>query len=131
MSVADSRKPLAGLKAAPGRRWYAIAASDWQPMKIGDTVLHGFFSIPVADDERGRWTSYWMRVEPGARSPVHRHDTTELIMVLDGVFTDDDGSDYLPGHTVTWPAGSTHSTTSASGCTVLVVAHTGSSIASS
>jgi len=101
MSVADSLKPLAGLKAAPGRRWYAIAASDWQPMKIGDTVLHGFFSIPVADDERGRWTSYWMRVEPGARSPVHRHDTTELIMVLDGVFTDDDGSDYLPGHTVT------------------------------
>jgi anti-sigma factor ChrR (cupin superfamily) len=120
--------PLAGLKEKQGRRWYAIDERDWRPMTIGDTVLPGFFWIPVALDESGAWHSYWMRLDPGARSYVHRHDGTELIMVLDGVFTDDDGSDFLPGQTVSYPAGSRHSTYSAQGCTVLVVEGKASSI---
>lgn len=119
---------LAGLKIKNGRRWYSIDERDWQPMKIGDTVLQGFSWIPVAQDESGAWTSYWMRLEAGARSFEHQHDSTELIMVLDGVFTDDDGTDFHAGQTVSYPAGSRHSTSSAMGCTVLVVARTESSI---
>ncbi|MFM0150110.1 cupin domain-containing protein [Paraburkholderia sp. RL18-085-BIA-A] len=71
-----------------------------------------------------------MRLQPGARSFEHLHDSTELILILDGAFTDDDGTDFLPGHTVCYPAGSRHSTSSKEGCTVLVVAHTGSTIVS-
>jgi anti-sigma factor ChrR (cupin superfamily) len=120
--------PLAGLRVKNGRRWYSIDERDWRPMKIGKTVLTGFFWIPVADDEAGAWTSYWMRLEAGARSFQHRHHATELIMVLEGVFTDDDGTDFLPGQTASYPAGSRHSTSSAKGCTVLVVEGTASSI---
>lgn len=119
---------LAGLRTKNGRRWYSIDERDWQPMKIGDAVLPGFFWIPVAQDEDGAWHSYWMRLAPGARSCVHQHESTELIMILDGVFTDDDGTDFHPGDTVSYPAGSRHSTSSANGCTVLVVARTESSI---
>jgi mannose-6-phosphate isomerase-like protein (cupin superfamily) len=119
---------LAGLKIKNGRRWYTLDDRDWRPMKIGDTVLPGFFSIPVAQDESGAWTSYWMRLEAGARSFEHRHDSTELIVIFDGVFTDDDGADFHPGDTVSYPAGSRHSTSSKSGCTVLVVARSESSI---
>lgn len=126
----DETRPLFGLKVTNSRRGYAIDARDWQPMKIGDQILAGYFWIPVADDEKGAWSSYWMRVEAGACSPDHQHDSTELVMVLDGVFTDDDGADFLPGETVTYPAGSRHSTSSTVGCTVLVVAQTGSSIVS-
>ncbi|MEZ2310631.1 cupin domain-containing protein [Paraburkholderia sp. RCC_158] len=123
---------LFGLKVKDGRRWYSIDERDWRPMKIGETVLPGFFSIPVADDENGAWGSYWMRLQPGARSLEHQHDSTELILILilDGVFTDDDGTDFLPGQTVCYPAGSRHRTSSEEGCTVLVVAHTGSKIVS-
>ncbi|RQS06258.1 cupin domain-containing protein [Burkholderia sp. Bp9002] len=126
--ASDDNWPLAGLQVKNGRRWYAIDARDWRPMTIGDTVLPGFAWIPVADDEQGAWRSYWMRVDAGARSPEHRHDSTELILVLDGIFTDDDGTDFHPGQTVSYPAGSRHSTGSAGGCTVLVVARTGSAI---
>jgi hypothetical protein len=119
-----------GLHVKDGRRWYSIDERDWRPMKIGETVLPGFFWIPVADDENGAWSSYWMRLQPGARSLEHLHDSTELILVLDGVFTDDDGTDFLPGHTVSYPAGSRHSTSSKEGCIVLVVAHTGSTLVS-
>lgn len=126
----DEAHPLYGLKVTNGRRWYAIDARDWRSMSIGGQVLPGYFWIPVADDEHGAWSSYWMRVEAGACSPEHQHDSTELVMVLEGVFTDDDGADFLPGQTVTYPAGSRHSTSSEVGCTVLVVAHTGSKIVS-
>jgi anti-sigma factor ChrR (cupin superfamily) len=128
----DEEEPRAlfGLKVTNGRRWYAFEAQDWQPMKIGNRVLPGYFWIPVADDENGAWSSYWMRVSAGARSPEHQHDSTELVMVLEGIFTDDDGVDFLPVQTVTYPAGSRHSTSSKVGCTVLVVAHTGSKFVS-
>lgn len=121
---------LFGLTVKDGRRWYSIDERDWRPMKIGETVLPGFFWIPVADDENGAWSSYWMRLQPGARSFEHQHDSTELILILDGVFTDDDGTHFLPGQTVTYAAGSRHSTSSEEGCTVLVVAHTGATIVS-
>jgi anti-sigma factor ChrR (cupin superfamily) len=121
---------LFGLQVKDGRRWYSIDERDWQPMKIGETALPGFFWIPVADDETGAWSSYWMRLQPGARSFDHQHDSTELILILEGVFTDDDGTDFLPGQTVTYPSGSRHSTSSRDGCTVLVVAHTESTIVS-
>jgi anti-sigma factor ChrR (cupin superfamily) len=124
----DEAGRLAGLKVKNGRRWYSIDERDWQPMKIGDTVLQGFYWIPVAQDESGAWTSYWMRLEPGARSFEHQHDSTEFIMILDGVFTDDDGTDFHPGDTVSYPAGSRHRTSSKDGCTVLVVARTESSV---
>ncbi|MDR5777510.1 MULTISPECIES: cupin domain-containing protein [unclassified Caballeronia] len=120
--------PLAGLREKDGRRWYAIAESDWRPMMIGDTILSGFFWIPVTSDETGAWSSYWMRLSAGARSMRHQHHSTELIMVLEGVFTDDDGAEFLPGQTVSYPAGSRHSTYSAKGCTVLVVEGEASSI---
>lgn len=120
--------PLAGLRLKDGRRWYAIDQSDWRPMMIGGTILPGFFWIPVASDESGAWSSYWMRLSAGARSSLHRHAGTELIMVLEGIFTDDDGADFLPGQTVSYPGGSRHSTYSAQGCTVLVVEGAASSI---
>ena len=126
--IDDEAGGLAGLEVKNGRRRYSIDERDWQPMKIGDTVLQGFSWIPVAQDESGVWTSYWMRLEAGARSFEHRHDSTELIMILDGVFTDDDGTDFHPGDTVSYPAGSCHSTSSKDGCTVLVVARTESSV---
>lgn len=132
MTTAQLRDELVlfGLNVKGARRWYSIDERDWRAMKIGGTVLPGFFWIPVAEDERGAWSSYWMRLQPGARSYEHQHDSTELIMILDGVFTDDDGTDFLPGQTVCYAAGSRHSTSSEGGCTVLVVAHTGSTIVS-
>ncbi|WP_244179297.1 cupin domain-containing protein [Paraburkholderia aspalathi] len=119
---------LFGLKVKDGRRWYSIDERDWRPMKIGETVLPGFFWIPVANDENGDWSSYWMRLQPGARSFEHQHDSTELILILDGVFIDDDDTDFLPGQAVSYPAGSRHRTSSKEGCTALVVAHSASTI---
>lgn len=117
----------AGLKIQGDRRWYSIDQKDWRPMLIGETPIPGYSWIPLAEDEAGAWRSYWMKMDAGARGPLHRHDGTELVMVLDGVFIDSDGTQFLPGHVVTYPAGSRHSTHSTTGCIVLVIEKTGAS----
>ncbi|WP_240655828.1 cupin domain-containing protein [Paraburkholderia phosphatilytica] len=129
MTSKDLQAPaLAGLFVKGGRARYTIESDDWQPMMIGDTPLAGFSWIPVAEED-GAWSSYWMRIDAGARSPSHRHESIELLMILEGIFTDDDGTDFVPGETVTYQAGTTHRSFSRDGCVVLVVTREASSIA--
>ena len=119
--------PLNPLEFA-ARRSYKINDEDWRPLQIGEQDIPGYFWIPLSEDEGGGWSSYWMKIQPGARGPAHLHDTTELIFVADGVFTDSDGAHFQSGHVLTYAAGSSHSSSSESGCTVLVVARTASSL---
>lgn len=123
-----STKPSEHAKAVPGRSHYTIRQEDWRPLRIDDSSIPGYFWIPVSDDEDGAWSSYWMKIQPGAQGPAHRHGTTELIVVFEGVLSDSDGARFAAGEVVTYAAGSHHSTSSDVGCTVLVVARTGSTL---
>jgi anti-sigma factor ChrR (cupin superfamily) len=125
-SSRNAETSSAGSSDFAGRRHYKIRDQDWRPLQIGESDIPGYFWIPLSDDEEGAWSSYWMKIEPGARGPEHHHDATELIFVAEGVFTDSDGVNFLPGDVLTYPAGSSHSSSSTSGCTILVVARTGS-----
>lgn len=62
-----------------------------------------------------------VRYDAGARFPPHRHDLGEEIIVLDGVFSDEDG-DYGAGTYIKNPPGSLHSPFSEQGCTLFVKA---------
>ena len=120
--------PLKRLSAECERLRYTIKEHDWQPMYLDATPLPGFSWISIGADQQGAWSSYWMKVDRGARSPVHEHSTTELILILKGVLTDDDGAEFKVGEVVIYAAGSSHATYSKDGCTVLVVAQQGSSV---
>lgn len=111
------------------RSHYTIRQEDWRPLRIGDSNIPGYFWIPLSDDEDGAWSSYWMKIEAGARGPVHRHGTTELLVVHEGVLSDSDGATFTAGDVLTYAAGSNHATSSDTGCVVLVVARTGSTLA--
>lgn len=69
-----------------------------------------------------------MKIQPGARGPVHRHDATELIVVYEGIFTDSDGTNFPPGAAITYATGSSHASSSTDGCVVLVIAREGSQL---
>jgi anti-sigma factor ChrR (cupin superfamily) len=114
--------------APTGRAIHVLENEAWQPMMIENERLPGFWFIPIVDDSSGQWTSYWMRLEPGAESLVHTHTSTELLLILDGIYTDQDGTDFTARQVVTYPAGSTHRSYSRDGCTVLVVTNTESTL---
>ncbi|NEO88037.1 MAG: cupin [Spirulina sp. SIO3F2] len=63
-----------------------------------------------------------VRYAPGSAFSAHTHGGGEEFMVLDGVFSDEKG-DYPAGTYVRNPVGSTHTPSSADGCTILVKLH--------
>lgn len=60
-----------------------------------------------------------VRYQAGTRFPRHVHDLGEEILVLDGVFSDEQG-DHRAGTYLKNPPGSAHAPSSADGCTLLV-----------
>lgn len=71
--------------------------------------------------EHGRATSI-VRYEPGASFNTHTHPGGEEILVLEGVFSDENG-DYGPGTYIRNPPGSDHAPFSREGCTLFVKLH--------
>lgn len=112
----------------PGRQISSPDGTEWQPMMIAGQRHPGFWIIPIVDDESGAWTSYWMRLDAGARSLMHTHTSTELLLIMDGVYSDQDGTDIIARQVVTYPAGTSHWSHSRDGCTVLVVTNSESEL---
>jgi anti-sigma factor ChrR (cupin superfamily) len=69
-------------------------------------------------DEVAKATSV-VRYEPNTRFARHHHEFGEEILVLDGVFSDEEG-DYPAGTYIMNPPGSAHSPFSETGCTLFV-----------
>lgn len=68
--------------------------------------------------EHGHTTSI-VRFDPGSFFPEHTHPLGEEILVLEGVFSDENG-DYGPGTYIRNPPGSRHSPFSREGCVLFV-----------
>ena len=72
-------------------------------------------------EEVARATSI-VRYAPGSRFSPHEHGGGEEFLVLEGVFSDEHG-DYPAGTYVRNPIGTSHTPSSAGGCTILVKLH--------
>lgn len=71
-----------------------------------------------AEAESGPTTAI-VRFDPGSTFRQHAHPLGEEILVLDGIFSDEQG-DYGPGTYIRNPPGSRHSPFSRQGCTLFV-----------
>lgn len=71
--------------------------------------------------ERGRATSI-VQYAPGSAFATHEHPLGEEILVLEGVFSDENG-DYPAGTYIRNPPGSAHAPFSQAGCVLLVKLH--------
>jgi len=71
--------------------------------------------------EQGRATSI-VEYKPGASFKTHEHPLGEEILVLEGIFSDEDG-DYPAGTYIRNPPGSSHAPFSKKGCKLLVKLH--------
>jgi len=69
-------------------------------------------------DEVAKATSI-VRYQPDSKFQMHSHDFGEEIFVLDGIFSDENGS-YPAGTYIMNPPGSSHAPFSESGCTLFV-----------
>jgi anti-sigma factor ChrR (cupin superfamily) len=107
--------PIA-LHADLGRR--VVVSSDdlpWQPSPLPGVERR---LLERDGGEVARATSI-VRYAPGSRFSAHTHGGGEEFLVLEGVFSDEQG-DYGPGTYVRNPVGSAHAPFSRDGCTILV-----------
>ncbi len=86
---------------------------DWVPLRPGVDAAW------IYREENGGAAAY-LRYQPGAEVPLHRHPAPEHIFVLDGEQEDERGR-YPAGSVVINPAGTRHSVRSPKGCLVLVI----------
>ena len=100
-----------------GARAFADTAQmDWTPSPSG-TVWRKRVHL-VGPPESGQVTSI-VRYEPHSTFPGHDHPDGEEILVLDGVFSDDQG-DWPSGTYLLNPEGFRHAPRSTPGCTLFV-----------
>ena len=64
--------------------------------------------------------SYVLKMEPGAKSLLHKHVSYEEFLILDGELIDLDKKIFKKGDFITFEPGSTHSSYSKTGCLLLV-----------
>jgi hypothetical protein len=91
------------------------ASLPWQPSPTPGVERRMLDRI---GGEIARATSI-VRYTPSSRFPVHTHGGGEEFLVLEGVFSDEDG-DFPAGSYVRNPPGSRHTPGSAPGCTIFV-----------
>jgi anti-sigma factor ChrR (cupin superfamily) len=87
---------------------------SWEPFRPGIRVHWLYRTGPDGP------ASAFLRYEPGASVPMHRHPGTEHLFVLSGSQSDEHGR-YAAGSLVVNPPGSRHSVRSEEGCLVLLV----------
>ena len=92
-----------------------LAEAPWMPSPNGEVDRK---QLERAGGESG-WATSVVRYASGASFPAHKHPTGEEFLVLDGVFSDENG--HYPKHTyVRNPPGSQHTPYSEKGCLMFV-----------
>jgi anti-sigma factor ChrR (cupin superfamily) len=94
---------------------------DWKDYKVpGREGVEIYPFYTTEDTGSDGPAAALVRYQPGAEVKTHRHPGYELIYVLDGVLSNDEG-DHSPGTLQICPPGSEHALGSKDGCTFLVV----------
>jgi len=112
----DKAADVANVIKAPvkGSVYLDLANVDWQP--DGDK----FWIKPIYEDAvRGERTCL-MKIDPGARFPMHAHEETEQIYVLSGSFYDQDRTLRVGDYCCRAP-GAMHSSGSDEGAILLLI----------
>lgn len=91
------------------------AGSDWRP---SDTP--GFWVKPLVEDDAAGIRTWLMKSDPGAVSTLHSHAEIEQIYVLEGQFSDAEGT-YGPGDFIVRAPGASHLSSCENGSLSLVI----------
>jgi anti-sigma factor ChrR (cupin superfamily) len=97
-----------------GSVYLDLAKTEWQP--DGDK----FWIKPIYEDPVRGERTLLMKIDAGARYPMHAHDETEQIYVLSGSFSDQDRTLKAGDYCCRAP-GAMHSSDSDEGAVVLLV----------
>tara|TARA_B100001057_G_scaffold73391_1_gene67712 strand:+ start:292 stop:642 length:351 start_codon:yes stop_codon:yes gene_type:complete len=93
----------------------------FKPFDNYGKIVNGMFWHKISYDKKnGGYGTYFLKMEPGAKSLLHEHKGFEEFLVIDGELKDADGKIFKKGDLVTFFPGSTHNSFTKNGCLLLV-----------
>ena len=97
-----------------------IARTKFQPYDLEGPVQPDMSWLPISYRKETEVGSYFMRMQPGARTIAHDHPGFEEFMVLEGELIDSDGRRLRAGDFVSYEPGTHHNSWTESGCVIIV-----------
>ena len=101
--------------AALSSRYVKVDALPWEPSKFPGIE----WKVLMHDEQRGLMTAL-LRLQPGARLPLHEHVDIEQTFMLEGTLRDHEG-ECRAGDFVWRPAGSRHVAEAPDGALMLAI----------
>ena len=93
----------------------------FKPFDNYGKVVNGMSWHKISYDRKnGGYGTYFLKMEPGAKSLLHKHKGFEEFLVIKGELKDADGKVFKKGDFVTFLPGSTHNSFTKNGCLLLV-----------
>ena len=92
----------------------------FEPFDNYGAPLTGMSWHKISYNKKTGQGSYILKMEPGAKSLLHKHINYEEFLVLNGELIDSDGKIFKKGDFITFEPGSTHSSYTKTGCLLLV-----------
>jgi anti-sigma factor ChrR (cupin superfamily) len=92
----------------------------FEPFDNYGAPLTGMSWHKISYNKKTGQGSYILKMEPGAKSLLHKHINYEEFLVLNGELIDSDGKIFKKGNFITFEPGSTHSSYTKTGCLLLV-----------
>ena len=93
----------------------------FEPFDNYGTQVKGMSWCKISYNKKnGGQGSYLLKMEPGAKSLLHKHIGYEEFLMLEGELIDPDNKIFKKGDFVTFEPGSRHSSYTKDGCLILV-----------
>jgi len=104
------------------RQIIATTGEQFRPYDRYGAPIAGMSWIPLSGETgNGSYECFLLRMNAGARSQPHEHTGHEEFLVVDGELIDCDGQVFKRGDYVRFQPDSKHSSSTADGCTLLVI----------
>ena len=92
----------------------------FEPFDNYGAPIPGMSWHKISYDQKVGQGSYILKMEPGAKSLLHKHVSYEEFLILDGELIDLDKKIFKKGDFITFEPGSSHSSYTKNGCLLLV-----------
>jgi anti-sigma factor ChrR (cupin superfamily) len=92
----------------------------FEPFNNYGSPIPGMSWHKITYNQKTGQGTYILKMEPGAKSKVHKHINFEEFIMLDGELIDPDNKIFKKGDIVTYEPGSRHASYTKNGCLILV-----------
>ena len=101
------------------RKITQLKSLKFKPFNKYGKKIKGWSWHIISFNKKTNFGTYISKLEPGIKTPHHKHTGYEEFLILDGELIDSDGTIFKKGDFITYQPNSIHSSFTKKGCLIL------------